>query len=85
MAPPEPGAPGPGVRVEAGTVQVTLVDGTRHELPGQELPQDLADWIDEGRREMYRRLAGDAHGVEFFAQHLPVLVTRRPGELFSFN
>lgn len=75
------------VRREGNEVRVDLAAGTLR-LPGAELPGPLLDWIDAGRRGTYRALAegaGRAGGAEFFAQHLPVLVTLREGSAFPFG
>jgi hypothetical protein len=75
------------VRREGDEVRVELAAETLR-LPGAELPGPLLDWIDAGRRETYRALAaGATHGggADFFAQHLPVLVTLRQGSAFPFG
>ncbi|MFU8857216.1 MAG: EVE domain-containing protein [Deferrisomatales bacterium] len=54
-------------------------------LPAGELPGPLLDWLDAGRRQTYRALSDGEGGAAFFAQHLPVLVTRREGAGFPFG
>lgn len=72
------------VRREGAELRIDLPTGLL-QLPGANLPAPLLDWIDSGRRETYRALAEGSGGAAFFAQHLPVLVTRREGSAFPFS
>jgi len=72
------------VSVTGGGVVVRLASNTLS-LPVLELPTTLVSWLQEGRLDVYRRLLEDPAGVDFFQQHLPVLVTRSSGSSFPFN
>ncbi|MDH5681339.1 MAG: PCP reductase family protein, partial [Spirochaetota bacterium] len=55
------------------------------ESPLISLPMKYIDWIDEGRKGMYDKILGKSESVQFFAQHLPVIVTHTDNDLFPFN
>jgi hypothetical protein len=54
-------------------------------LPVLPLPSTLADWLLQGRLDVYGHLLEDPARVDFFQQHLPVLVTRSSVSHFPFN
>jgi len=54
-------------------------------LPNIALPAPLFSWLEQGRLAVYRQLLVDPTKVNFFQQHLPVLVTQTPGPHFPFN
>lgn len=54
-------------------------------LPVTALPAPLISWFAEGKLDIYRQLLADPAKVDFFHQHLPVLVTHVPGSPFPFN
>jgi len=74
----------PSISVEANAMAVDLPDGPTR-MPVTALPEHFIDWMEEGRRGMYNRLKGKQDSVEFFSQHLPVLVTQSPNSVFPFN
>ncbi len=74
----------PYISVEQDAMAIDLPSGPVR-LPVTPLPERFVDWIDEGRRGMYGRLRGNEENVNFFSQHLPVLVTYTPGSVFPFN
>ncbi|MBF0432938.1 MAG: hypothetical protein HQK83_16765, partial [Fibrobacteria bacterium] len=49
----------------------------------RELTTELVDWMNSGRKDVYKRLLNNTP-VRFFEAHLPVLVTQQPGS-FGFN
>ena len=75
----------PQIGIEPEAMALDLPNGPKR-LPLQVLPENLIDWMDDGRRGMYERLQGnhDSNGM-FFSQHLPVLVTHNPDSVFPFN
>lgn len=54
-------------------------------MPRMELPMHLASWLEQGRMEVYRQLLKNPDKVDFFQQHLPVLVTQSSQSAFPFN
>ena len=74
----------PSISVETNAMAVDLPDGPTR-MPVTPLPGHLIDWMEEGRRGMYNRLKGKEDSVEFFSQHLPVLVTQSLNSVFPFN
>ena len=74
----------PSISVETNAMAVDLPDGPTR-MPVTPLPEHFIDWMEEGRRGMYNRLKGKQESVEFFSQHLPVLVTHSPNSVFPFN
>jgi len=54
-------------------------------LPVMPLPEPLIAWFAQGKLDVYRQLLADPGKVDFFHQHLPVLVTHVPDSPFPFN
>ncbi len=77
-------SPRASVSARDGKVVVRGV-GTPVVLPLLTLGQRHVDWFDDGRRTAYRQIVGDGGPVRSFAQHLPMVVTWRPGGLFPCN
>ena len=73
------------IRVAGDRVTLELTEGPL-ELPIIPLADELLEWIQEGRRDLYDGLldAGES-GVRFFAQHLPAVVTYNQDGVFPFN
>ncbi|MEW6428487.1 MAG: PCP reductase family protein [Thermodesulfobacteriota bacterium] len=74
----------PRITVTDRRIVVRLAENT-HSLPSRKLPSSLASWLRLGRLAVYRQLLEDPDRIEFFHQHLPVLVTRPPDSPFPFN
>lgn len=73
------------IRVEDGSIVVPLSDGPIR-LPSVSAPPELSDWLDEGRRSMYESLVEPTAGPpSFFAQHLPMVVSYNPDNVFPFT
>ncbi len=54
-------------------------------LPLSPLAGPHIEWFAEGRRAAYRAIVGGGGPIRAFAQHLPMVVTWRPGGLFPCN
>jgi hypothetical protein len=73
-------------RVTISDQQITIRSSTHSlSLPNISLPPPLISWLNQGRLDVYRRLLTDSASIDFFQQHLPVLVTHSPDSPFPFN
>ena len=55
-------------------------------LPVISLATKYIDWIEEGRRRMYSIITGEnTAAIDFFPQHLPMVVTYSGEKVFPFN
>ncbi len=72
-------------KIEVGDGELSFsADGRRHTFPRVPLPTAFMEWMIAARRSMYEDLKG--HGTaEFFAAHLPVVVTWRRDQPMPFN
>ncbi len=72
-------------RIAVGDGELAFTaDGRRHTFPRVTLPGAFMEWMIAARRSMYEDLKG--HGTaEFFAAHLPVVVTWRRDRPIPFN
>ncbi len=76
-------APFKTIAVGDGELSFTA-DGRRHTFPRVALPAAFMEWMIAARRSMYEDLKG--HGTaEFFAAHLPVVVTWHRDQPTPFN
>ena len=78
---PTPESP---VRIEDDSILASLPDGPVR-LPLVSAPEELATWLDTGRRAMYEQLLDGSTPVRFFAQHLPMVVSHNAENVFPFS
>ncbi len=71
------------IAAEDGELTFTA-DGKRHVFPRATLPAEFMEWMIAARRTMYENLEGRGT-AEFFAAHLPVVVTYSRDQPIPFN
>ncbi len=71
------------IAVDDGELAFTA-GGKRHVFPRAALPGEFMDWMIAARQAMYQNLKGRGT-AEFFAAHLPVVVTYRRDQPIPFN
>ena len=77
--------PTPFRNIEVRATELAFTaDGRRHAFPRATLPAPFLEWMIAARRAMYDRLEGHG-GAEFFAAHLPVVVTCSRNRPMPFN
>lgn len=72
------------IEIREDRMEINLAEGNLS-LPVRSLPPSFVTWFQQGKLGVYRQLLTDPAKVDFFHQHLPMLVTYGQGSPFFFN